>query len=82
MRVLCRLENASTLINGVEFFPHELGVISGEIEEDVAAAFLKIEGYVKVLPSGKASDDGGAASGSGGKADRSGKRAEGDSSGK
>ncbi|MGF6641760.1 hypothetical protein [Paraburkholderia sp. MM6662-R1] len=50
MKILCKLPNAATVINGVKFFEHKLGVISEEIEDDVAALFLKIEGYVKVLP--------------------------------
>jgi hypothetical protein len=79
MKILCKLPNASTFINGVEFFPHRLGVISGELEEEVATAFLKIEGYIKVPSSGKTEDDS-TDSGSGAKSDRSGKS--GSSSGK
>jgi hypothetical protein len=46
MKVVCTLPNASSLINGVKFEVHKLGMISEEIEDDVAAVFLKIKGYV------------------------------------
>lgn len=45
-RVICTLHNASNLINGVVFAPHKLGVISEEVEQDVADAFLAITGYL------------------------------------
>jgi hypothetical protein len=41
------LPNADGLINGVRFLPHKLGVISEDISEEVAAEFLKIDGYIK-----------------------------------
>jgi hypothetical protein len=44
-KVLCNLPNASELINGVKFITHKLGMISEEIEDDVAAEFSKITGY-------------------------------------
>jgi hypothetical protein len=50
VKILCKLPNAADVINGVKFFEHKLGMLSEEIEEDVAAVFLKIEGYVRVLP--------------------------------
>jgi len=40
------LPNASRLINGVGFEEHDLGVVSEEIEQDVADAFLQISGYL------------------------------------
>jgi hypothetical protein len=45
-KVIWSLENGSELINGVKFVSHKLGMISEEIEEEVAAGFLKIKGYV------------------------------------
>jgi len=45
-KVICTLPNASTSINGVAFGPHELGVISEEIEQDRAETFLRIDGYL------------------------------------
>jgi len=45
-KVICTLPNASTSINGVAFGPHELGVISEEIEQGRADAFLRIDGYL------------------------------------
>lgn len=51
MKILCKLPNAATEINGVKFVAHELGMISEEIKEEVAAAFLKIEGYIRVRES-------------------------------
>ncbi len=54
MRVLCKLPNASGLINGIKFEKHKLGRISEEIDEDIAAHFLKINGYVAVAPEKKA----------------------------
>ncbi|HEX7642009.1 MAG TPA: hypothetical protein VF472_07320 [Burkholderiaceae bacterium] len=45
-RVICTLPNASASINGVAFEPHELGVLSEEIEQDRADAFLRIDGYL------------------------------------
>jgi len=45
-QVICKLPNASTLINGVKFVEHEAGVISEEISDDAAAVFASIKGYV------------------------------------
>ena len=45
-KVICTLPNASSLINGVAFAPHELGVVSEEIEQECADAFLRIDGYL------------------------------------
>jgi len=45
-KIICTLPNASALISGVNFITHKLGMISEEIEQDVADAFLGIEGYV------------------------------------
>jgi hypothetical protein len=50
MKILCKLPNAASVINGVKFFEHKLGVLSEEVEESVAAEFLKIEGYIRMLP--------------------------------
>jgi hypothetical protein len=51
MKILCTLLNASELINGVKFFAHKLGMISEEIADEIGNEFIKIEGYVKALPS-------------------------------
>ena len=45
-KVICTLPNASNLISGVKFIEHKLGMISEEIEDDVAQAFTQITGYV------------------------------------
>jgi hypothetical protein len=45
-KVICKLPNASALISGVKFVTHKLGMISEEIADEVAAEFVKIEGYV------------------------------------
>lgn len=52
-KVICTLPNASNLINGVKFVEHELGMISEEIEDEVAGAFAAIKGYVLANTSGK-----------------------------
>ena len=44
-RVICTLPNASHLISGVKFEDHELGVVSEEISDDVAAEFAATPGY-------------------------------------
>lgn len=44
-RVICTRENASELISGVRFEPHEYGMISEEISEDQAQSFLRVPGY-------------------------------------
>lgn len=44
-RVICTRPNASNLINGVVFEPHENGVISVEISEEQAQNFLRVPGY-------------------------------------
>lgn len=45
-KVICNLPNASELISGVKFAAYKLGVmISEDIADDVAAEFVKIEGY-------------------------------------
>ncbi|HEX7906770.1 MAG TPA: hypothetical protein VF534_01575 [Paraburkholderia sp.] len=49
-KVIWTLGNGSELINGVKFVTHKLGMISEEIEKDVADVFLSIKGYV---PAGK-----------------------------
>jgi hypothetical protein len=56
-KVICTLPNASFLINGVKFIEHKLGVISEEIEEEVAAAFTAIKGYKIVPPEKVAKSD-------------------------
>jgi len=45
-RIICKLPNASEVINGIKFISHKLGMISEEIEDEVAQEFLKIKGYV------------------------------------
>ena len=45
-KVICKLPNASEIINGVRFVTHKLGMISEEVTDEVAAGFLAIEGYV------------------------------------
>lgn len=45
-KIICKLPNASELISGVKFVTHKLGMISEEVEDEVAAEFVKIEGYV------------------------------------
>lgn len=45
-KIICKLPNASELINGVKFVTHKLGMVSEEIADEVAAEFVKIEGYV------------------------------------
>jgi hypothetical protein len=47
MKILCKLPNAAEVINGVKFITHKLGVVSEEIEDEVAEHFLKIPGYVR-----------------------------------
>ncbi|HET8870432.1 MAG TPA: hypothetical protein VFM48_08305 [Aquabacterium sp.] len=44
-KIICTLENASHLINGVKFIEHEAGRISEEVSEEVAALFASIPGY-------------------------------------
>lgn len=58
-KVIWSLANGSELINGVKFVSHKLGMISEEIEDEVAAEFLKIKGYV--LPGKNAVKDAAAA---------------------
>lgn len=47
-KIICVLENASDLINGIKFGPIEgvEGLVSEEVSESVAALFLSIPGYV------------------------------------
>jgi hypothetical protein len=45
-KVIWTLENGSELVNGIKFVSHKLGMISEEIEDDVAAVLLTIKGYV------------------------------------
>lgn len=47
-KIICLLENASDLINGIKFGPEEgvEGLVSEEVSESVAALFLSIPGYV------------------------------------
>lgn len=54
-QVICTLENASELINGVKFSPREDGaMVSEEISEDVAALFASIPGYELVKEAAQA----------------------------
>ena len=45
MKVISTLQNTSTLVNGVKFVEHALGMISEEIEQAVADHFLSIPGF-------------------------------------
>jgi hypothetical protein len=54
MKIICKLPNAAEVINGIKFATHKLGMISEEIEEEVAEHFLKIPGYVRVGTPAKA----------------------------
>lgn len=47
-KIICVLENASDLINGIKFGPVEgvEGLVSEDVSESVAALFLSIPGYV------------------------------------
>lgn len=48
-KVICRLPNASELINGVEFVPTTEGVISKDVLDDaVAERFKGIPGYTLI----------------------------------
>ena len=44
-QVLCKLPNASDLINGVAFESTADGMLSEDVSDDVAAAFAAIPGY-------------------------------------
>ena len=51
-KVLCKLPNASELINGVKFAQSgKLGMLSEDISDEHAAYFLSIKGYVAVKES-------------------------------
>jgi hypothetical protein len=52
-KILCMLPNASDSINGVKFVTHKLGMISEELEDEAAEAFLAIKGYVLTDKKGK-----------------------------
>lgn len=58
-KIICTLENASNLINGIKFEPAEgvEGLVSDEVSESVAALFLSIPGYVLYGADGEAGDD-------------------------
>lgn len=45
MRIICKLPNASELINGVRFFMHEAGMISEQVASEVGDALLAVPGY-------------------------------------
>lgn len=51
--ILCKLPNASTRINGVEFKPTDAGMLSGDVSAEVAEAFARIPGYEIVQAQGK-----------------------------
>jgi hypothetical protein len=51
-RVLCTLEHASTSINGVSFTSDKGQLISDEVDDDVAAHFASIPGFV-LMPAKK-----------------------------
>ncbi len=44
-KVLCRLPNASELIDGVRFVSHKSGMVSEEINDEQAKRFCSIDGY-------------------------------------
>jgi hypothetical protein len=44
-KVLCTLPNASDNINGVQFVTHADGMLSVDIDDDIAANFCQIPGY-------------------------------------
>lgn len=72
-RVICKLPNTSTLINGVKFDPHpDGGMVSEEIDEAAAKAFLLVPGYALLEPAA-----GGDKSGAGEKAAADGQEPEG-----
>ena len=47
-KVICKLENASTLINGIQFSAEDGidGLVSEEVSDAVSALFLSIPGYI------------------------------------
>lgn len=50
-KVLCILPGASSVINGVRFVSHALGMVSEEISDEVAAGFAEIGGFALHEPS-------------------------------
>lgn len=44
-RVICTLKNASSLISGIAFEPVDGVMLSQEIDDEVAAKFIRIPGY-------------------------------------
>lgn len=56
-KVLCTLPNASTEINGVKFVSHKLGMLSENIDDDVAVTFTAIDGYTIYDPKAAAKKD-------------------------
>ena len=44
-KVICTLPNASSSISGVKFVSHKNGMISEEVEDEVALHFASINGY-------------------------------------
>jgi hypothetical protein len=44
-RILCTLPTASTLINGIVFVSHRLGMLSEDVPEAIAKRFATIKGY-------------------------------------
>ena len=55
MKVICKLPNASELINGVVFKQRGDVMVSEDIAEDVAKEFATITGY-EILPESKKED--------------------------
>lgn len=51
-KVLCKLPNASTKINGFNFVKHRDGMVSEELDAKVAEEFAMIKGYEIHDPSG------------------------------
>ena len=47
-QIICTRPNASDEISGVKFTKHEKGMLSEEVSEEQAAAFLEIPGYKRL----------------------------------
>lgn len=57
MKVLCTLPNASEKINGIRFVAHALlGMISEEVDADVAKTLASIKGYEIYNPGSEAAE--------------------------
>lgn len=54
--IVCKLPNASTSINGIEFKPTKGGMMA-EVSDEMAALFSSIPGFELAKPQGKRQDD-------------------------